>query len=253
MSKKKKNRPKTEREIFIAEQARQRKTEKAALEKRKERNSKIITFLVFIVLLLVSIAMFSLSIAEMYNYETNYEKIDGEITGYIRCHRTGKRTSISYNLEISYNVDGITYKFIDSAVYFEYVDHLIGNTTKIYVSKDNPEKAVKVTTADDLSIISAPLFAVSVVAFVFFAMLCQNLDSTFKKRFTRIWLPIFITCWIFILLCWIGLPNSNFSEIFKFIDGSVGYLVIACISVLVSIFDGFISLRHKNKTTKKWH
>lgn len=246
MSKKKKI--KTEQDIVRAEQAQKRKAEKIATQKRKDKKSKIITFLVFIICLIVAIVIAGISIGQMYDYETNYEKIDGEITGYIRNHTNNNRkTHISYNLEISYKIGGTIYTFVDSPVFFENVDHLVGKKTQIYVSKENPERAVKVTTADDLSIFSLPFFAVGIVAFVFFAMFCQNYDSTCKKRFLRIWLPIFIACVTFVLLFWIGLPNSNFGVVFKQIDGAIGYVVIACISVLVSIFDWLFSLRGKNK------
>lgn len=97
-------------------------------------------------------------------------------------------------------------------------------------------------------------FVVSVLIFVFFVLLCQNTNSTFKKRFLTIWLSIIIVCISVILMFWIGLPNRAFSEVFEYIDGSIGYAVIACLSALVSIFDGFISLKckyNKEKQLKK--
>ena len=73
--------------------------------------------------------------------------------------------------------------------------------------------------------------------------------STFKKRFLFAWGVDILLSIVFLLLFWLGLPNSGFGEVFTRIRGAVGVTVVMGLVVLVMSFDALLTgiLRSKMK------
>lgn len=51
----------------------------------------------------------------------------------------------------------------------------------------------------------------------------------------------------FLLLFWLGLPNSGFNEVFARTEGAVGVTVICGIVLCVALLDGIFTYRLRSK------
>ena len=78
-------------------------------------------------------------------------------------------------------------------------------------------------------------------------LLSLNNNSSFKKRFLFVWGMEILLIIIFLLLFWLGLPNSGFGEVFVRIDGAIGACVILGLVVAVTLFDGFLTYKLRSK------
>ncbi|MDE6302226.1 MAG: DUF3592 domain-containing protein [Clostridia bacterium] len=196
------------------------------------------------IMLVVSLGFTVWTIAQMHNFETNYLTVIGTVSDYEVQHGTltNRHGRTTYTLVISYTVDGQTYKFSDIVAYRERPTDMIGTMTEVYVNPQNPELAKKLATADDPSIASAIIFPFGAIVYALgVLLLLQEKRSTFVKRLLRIWLPIFLWCAISVLLFWIGLPNDGFGAVFSRVEGTIGYAVVAGITLLTLLIDAIIS------------
>ncbi len=180
----------------------------------------------------------------MYNYETNYATVRGTVSGYNVNHGPISSSSSrnTYNLVITYVFNDHEYKFSDSVAYHKRPTDMIGTTMKIYVNPQNPEKAKKVTTADDPSIVSAIIFPFAAIVYTLgMLLLLQEKGGSLVKRLLIIWLPIFLWCIATVLLFWIGLPNDGFNAVFSRVEGAIGYAVIGGVSLLAALIDVIVT------------
>jgi len=242
---KKKTHIQTEKERLFQEEA-ARKREERAFKKRSKRIKDAWWLIgVACIMLAVSLGFTVWTAVRMHNFETNYLTVNGTVSDYEIHHgkvATGNYSSTTYTLVISYTFNGQTYKFSDTVAYRAKPTDMIGTTTEIYVSPENPERAKKLTTADDPSIISAIIYPFGAVFYTFgILLLLQEKGNSFVKRLLRIWLPIFFGCAASVMLFWIGLPNDGFGAVFSRVEGAIGYAVVAGVALLAVLIDGIIS------------
>ncbi|MDE7108269.1 MAG: DUF3592 domain-containing protein [Clostridiales bacterium] len=241
---KKKKHIKTEKETLLHEEA-VRKKQELAEAKRFKRIKEAWWFIgVACIMFAVTLGLTVWTVARMYNYETNYVTVNGTVSSYNVNHGSTSSNSSrnTYNLVITYVFNDHEYKLSDSVAYHKRPTDMIGTTTEIYVDPQNPEKAKKVTTADDPSIVSAIIFPFTAIIFTLgMLLLLQEKGGSLIKRILLIWLPVFSLCVASVLLFWIGLPNDGFSAVFARVEGAIGYTVVGGVALLAALIDMIIS------------
>lgn len=245
MGKKKKHIP-TEKETMLHEEAVRKKQELAEAKRLKRIKAAWWFIGVACILLAVTLGFTIWTVARMRNFETNYVTLDGTVSDYNVNHGSIGSTSSrnTYNLIITYVFNDREYKFSDTTSYHKRPTDMIGTTTKIYVDPKNPEKAKKVTTADDPSIVSAIIFPFAAIVFTLgMLLLLQEKGGSLIKRLLLIWLPVFLLCVTNVLLFWIGLPHDGFSAVFARVEGAIGYAVVGGVAVLATLIDVIVSSR----------
>lgn len=217
----------------------------------EERKSAIVFLSIALALFLAFIGFFVWHTVNMRNYELNYVRTEGFIVDVeMRHSRTGgKHTSTtSYYYVISYTFEGKEYKFTDRMGHKYIEQGAIGSSTEIYVDPKDPARAEKVTSSDFVSIICACFFAFFCVTYaVGMNILLSIKGSAFKKRLAFTWGTEILIGIAFLLLFWLGLPNSNFGEVFVRIKGAIGVTVVSGLVLFAALIDGIIT--HFFKTT----
>lgn len=248
MGKKKKKRIQTEKERLFQEEAARKRVEKAEAARKNRRRNAVFFLAAALLFFCVASALFGIHVARMRNYELNYVQTVGIITDYEVHHNASSRNKNNYTLVISYTFKGKDYSFNDTAAYSAPPDDLIGKNTAIYVNPNNPERAKKATTADDMCVPAVFVFAFSLPTFVIgMGLVSEEKKFDFFKRVLCMWLPVFATCVLHILLCWVGFPNSSFGTAYLRTDGAIGYTVLAGLAFVCAAIDGAITKRFKPK------
>lgn len=245
MGKRKKKHVQTEKERLFQEEAAQKRAEKAEAERKRRRKELFVLPIIAAVMLALSAIFFGIHLARMRNFELNYTKAYGTVTGFERHHDSGSRgSSYRYTLVISYTCEGRTYTLHDSASYPVRPDDMEGEKVEIYVDPVNPAKAKKASTADDFSVVSVFIFGFSIPFTVFgAALVVQERGGGFFMRLAVIWLPVVAACLAAMLLCWVGFPGSSFGTAFVRTDGALGYAILSGLSLLAMLTDAIITKR----------
>ncbi|MDE6585652.1 MAG: DUF3592 domain-containing protein [Clostridia bacterium] len=197
-------------------------------------------------LFIAFIGFFSWHTSTMRKYELSYVRWEGTIVGVETRHSSNSNHAprTYYYLVISYTFDGQEYKFTDRTGHNYIKQGTIGSSTEIYVNPKNPIQAEKVTSSDFISIICACFFAFFCVTYsAGMNILLSIKGSNFKKRFSFVWGTQILLGIVFLLLFWLGLPNSNFGEVFARIEGAVGVTVVSGLVLLVTLLDGIITYK----------
>lgn len=71
--------------------------------------------------------------------------------------------------------------------------------------------------------------------------------SNLKKRLLFVWGVELLLGIAFLLLFWLGLPNSGFCEVFVRIEGAVGVTVVSGLVLLAALLDGVITQKLRAK------
>jgi len=222
------------------------------MSETKEQKQPIIVFLsIALVLFLGFIGFFAWHTARMRDYELNYIQINGTVVD-IEARSTmsagNHRPRSAYYLVIAYEFDGNKFEFTDREGYEYRHDEWIGESTKVYVNPQNPIQAERVRSAGFVSIICACFFAFFCVTYAAgMNILLSIKGSSFKKRFLFIWGTEILIGIAFLLLFWLGLPNSGFGQVFTRIKGAIGITVVCGLVLLVTLIDGIISWRLHSK------
>ncbi|MDE6075444.1 MAG: DUF3592 domain-containing protein [Clostridia bacterium] len=252
MGKKKKKRIQTEKERLFQEEAARKRAERAEAARKNRRRNAVFFLAAALLFFCVSAALFGVHVARMRNYELNYVQMLGTITDYEVHHNAGSNNTNRYTLVISYTFKGEDYSFNDTAAYDARPDEMIGKNTTIYVNPNNPERAKKATTADDICIPAVFVFAFSLPTYIIgMGLVSEEKKFGFLKRILCMWLPVFATCVLHILLCWVGFPNSSFWTAYLRTDGAIGYTVLAGLALVGAAIDGAITKRFKPKLIPK--
>ncbi|MDE7372944.1 MAG: DUF3592 domain-containing protein [Clostridia bacterium] len=217
----------------------------------EQRRPAIVFLSIAFALFLAFIGFFAWNTVSMRNYELNNVKIMGKVVDVETHHSTagtnhGSRTY--YYLVITYEYGGQEYTFTDR-VGHQYIERgTVGSSTQIYVNPQNPAQAEKVTSSGFVSIICACFFAFFFVTYsVGMNILLSIGRNTFKKRLFFVWGVVILLGILFLLLFWLGLPNSGFGEVFARIEGAIGLTVISALALLVVFLDGIITLKLNSK------
>lgn len=228
-----------------------------------EKGRPAIVFLcISLALLLAIIGFFSWHTAIMRDYELNYVKIKGTVVDVEERHSSGSHAThtpsrtLNY-LVISYTYNGIENTFTDRVGYNNDLSDQIGTATSIYVNPQNPMQAEKVTSAGIVSIICACFFAFFCVTYAAGTNLLLSINgNTYIKRLLFVWGAEILLGIAFLLLCWLGLPHSDFREIFVRIEGAVGVCVICQAVLIIALLDVLFSnilrikIKKSNNNTK---
>ncbi|MDE7167863.1 MAG: DUF3592 domain-containing protein [Clostridia bacterium] len=200
-----------------------------------------------LVLLILTFVFTGLQIDVKRKYELECERVTATITGVNTEHVQGHKR---YYFCYSFEVDGNTYKVQDgSGISFWQVNNYksyLGKQVEIYYNLNNPNEVVSVDSSDTFSLISVTFFSFAVILYTVGVMLLlHKSNNAWLKRLLVIWLPILLISVASALLFSLALPVGGFSEVFKEISGSIGYTVIAGISVLAWISDSLINIKAK--------
>lgn len=217
----------------------------------KERKKSSIVFLsITLALLAACIGFFIWHTVILRNYELNYIKTEGTVIDVERkTSHSFKHNKSHYYLVVSYTLNGQEYTFTDRTGYNAVYESMVKNPVQIYVNKENPAQAEVVNSSVFASIISVCFLAFSCVTYAvgMNMLLSLNNNSSFKKRFLFVWGMEILLVIIFLLLFWLGLPNSGFGEVFVRIDGAIGACVILGLVVAVTLLDGFLTYKLRSK------
>lgn len=215
-----------------------------------DKKSAIVFLSISLALFLAFIGFFAWHTARMRDYELKYVRMQGTITGVEAHHSTSSdhHSGTYYYFVISYTYDGQEYSFTDRTEY-KYSDYyLMGTSTEIYVNPEHPDRAERVTSSDFVSIICACFFAFFCVTYAAGMNILLSLKgSTFGKRLLFVWGAEILLGITFILLFWLGLPHSGFSEVFARIKGATGLAVISQLVMFVALLDGLITCKLRKK------
>ncbi|MDE7163623.1 MAG: DUF3592 domain-containing protein [Clostridia bacterium] len=248
MSKKKKKRVQTEKERLFQEEAARKRAERAEAARKNRRRNAVFFLVAALLFFCVAAVLFGVHVERMSNYELNYVQTVGTITDYKVHHNAGSNNKNRYTLVISYTFKGKDYYFNDTAAYSARPNDLIGKNTAIYVNPNNPERAKKATTADDLSVAAVFVFAFSLPTYVIgMGLVSEEKGFGYFRRILCMWLPVFAVCVLHVLLCWAGFPNSSFGTAYLRTDGAIGYTVLAGLALVGAAIDGAITKRFKPK------
>lgn len=214
----------------------------------KEHGEPSIVFLsISLALFLVFIGFFAWRTAIMRNYEINYVKINGTIVDIESRHSSGSLSTHTpsrtvYHFVISYTYEETENTFTDRVGHNYAETGKIGTSVKIYVNPQNPKQAEMVMSAGFVSIMCACFFAFFCVTYSAGMNIFLSIKgSTYKKRLLFVWGILIVLGVAFLLLFWLGLPYSEFSEVFARIEGAVGVTVICGIVLLVALLDVILS------------
>ena len=224
-------------------------TDNEQKERVFDRHPGIIFLSISVAFFLACIGFFVWHTVRLRNYEMQHVKIYGTIVDVVEEHSVSSQTGIvdSYYYVVAYTYEGKEYKFADgdghkySSVYGD-----IGKSIEIYVNTKNPSKAETIAASDNISIICACFFAFFCVTYavgMFIESENKRFKLTFTKRFLRVWGVEVALCVVFLLLFWIGLPNSGFGAVFTRVDGAVGITVICGLILLCTTIDGIVTYK----------
>lgn len=218
-----------------------------------ERQSAIVFLSIACALFLAFIGFFAWHTARMRSYELAHVRMLGTVVDVERRHHTASSnyhgaSGTYYYLVISYKFDGRYYEFTDRTGQRTEMREYIGKNVEIYVDPKNPESAETISSSGFVSIICACFFAFFCVTYAAgMNLLLSVKGSSFKKRLLCAWGVEVLLAVAFILLFWLGLPNSGFVEVFKRINGAVGLAVICQLVLIATLLDGVISFKVKPK------
>ncbi len=216
-----------------------------------EKKPAIVFLCIALAMLLAFIGFFSWHTARMRNYELNYERGQGTIIAVeVRHSSTGSHrgSRTYYYFVVSYEYGGQEYTFVDRTGHNYVADGIIGSSVEIFVNPQSPEKAEVVTSADFVSIICACFFAFFCVTYAAgMNILLSTKRNTFKKRIAFVWGAEILLGIAFLLLFWLGLPNSGFGEVFVRIKGAIGVAVVSQIVALIAFIDAIITFKINSK------
>ena len=247
MSKKKKH-IQTEKERLYQKKAARAREEAKYRARCEERRSATVIFCITLALFLAFVGFFSWHTVRMRDYESNFVRVTGTITGYTAHHSSGR--GMYYYLKISYSCEGKSYEFSDREGYRYVPSGTIGKNTEIYVNPQAPERAEKVSSADFVSIICACFYAFFAVTYAVGANLFLSAKgSTFSKRFFIVWGAEILLGLAVLLLFWTGLPHSGFGAVFTRIRGAACVLAVTGVASVACLLDGVVTgvLRSKQK------
>ncbi|MDE7163343.1 MAG: DUF3592 domain-containing protein [Clostridia bacterium] len=218
----------------------------------EEKGKPAIIFLsISLALFLVFIGFFAWHTARMRDFELNYVRTTGTVIGVDTHHSSNGVHSASrtdYYLIISYTFEGQEHTLTDRVGHRSIKRGTIGSSTEIYVNPKNPNQAEKVSSSGFVSIICACFFAFFCVTYAAGMNLLVSIKrSTFKKRFIFVWGMEILLGIVFLLLFWLGLPNSGFGEVFVRINGAIGVTVVSCLVLCVTLLDGIITYKLNSK------
>ncbi len=194
------------------------------------------------------IGFFSWHTVRMRNFEMNYVRTEGVVTGIGQIKHSGTH----YYRKISYDFDGKTYTFMDRKELrgFSY-EKVMGSSHEIYVDPQNPERAETIKSSGFVSTICAFFFAFFCITYAAAVnILLGTKRSSFKKRLLFSWGVDILLGVVFMLLFWLGLPQSGFGEVFTRFGGAVGVTVVTGMMALAALLDGILTYvlhRKKNK------
>lgn len=215
-----------------------------------EKKPAIIFLAIAAALFIAFIGFFAWHTSTMRKYELSYVRWEGTVVDVEARHSTNSDHAphTYYYLVISYTYDGQEYTFTDRTGHKYIEQGTIGSTTEIYVNPKNPHQAEKVSSSDFISIICACFFAFFCVTYTAgINILLSVKGSNFKKRLLFAWGTEILLGIAFLLLFWLGLPNSSFGEVFARIEGAVGVTVITSAVSLIALLDGIISCKRHFK------
>lgn len=225
-------------------------TDNEQKERIIDRHPGIIFLCISAVFFLAVIGFFVWHTVRMLNFERNYEIVQGTIVDIVEETSVSSDGIVdSYYYVIAYTYDGKDYKFTDTDGHKSYSVHgKIGKPIEIFVDPNNPSHTESVAASDNISIISACFFAFFCVTyaagmFIECADRPRRVRLTFKQRVLRVWGTEVLLCVVFLLLFWIGLPNSGFGTVFTRIDGAVGVTVICGLILLATSIDGIVTYK----------
>lgn len=247
---KKKKRVRNEKQLAFQEEAALKREQKKAEKAKNERKTAIVLLLVGCGFFAVFLVFFGLNVAKMRNYETNYIRTYGVVTGFQRHHNADPREFDHYTPIFSYIYEGKEYTATDWAAYPAREEKMIGKSIEIYVDPLNPERAARTETADGFSVMAAVPFACSLIAFsVGGVCLVGVKGGGFRERFVFVWLSEILLCGAFILLFALGLPNDGIAAVYSRVEGAIWLSVFAGIIFAVAVIDGLIVLKFKPPDT----
>ena len=210
----------------------------------KEKGEPAIVFLsIALALFLAFVVFFAWHTAAMRNYEINYVKINGTIVDIESRHSSGSLSTHTpsrtvYHYVISYSYEGTENTFTDRTGNNYAETSKIGSRVKVYVNPQNPKQAEMVTSAGFVSVICACFFAFFCVTYsVGMNFVLSIKGSSIFKRLLFVWGILILLGIAFLLLFWLGLPNSGFGEIFARIEGAVGVTVVSGLVLLAFLTD----------------
>ncbi len=243
---KKKKRKQSECERAFQEDAAQAREQKRLARIKNERKTALAMLLLACAFFAVFLVFFCLNTAKMRNYELNYIRTYGVVTGFKRYDSSGAKNSDHYAPVFSYTYDGKQYSATDWEAYPAPEEDLIGKNIEIYVDLSNPEKAARTVTADGFSVMAAVPFAIALIPLLIGGALLVSLkEGGYKMRILCVWLPAAILCMAFVLLFALGLPNEGIAGVYSRIAGATWLTVFAGIVIAIGIIDGLIVLKYR--------
>lgn len=243
---KKKKRKQSECERVFQEDAAQAREQKRLERIKNERKTALAMLLLACAFFAVFLVFFCLNTAKMRNYELNYIRTYGVVTGFKRYDSSGAKNSDHYAPVFSYTYDGKQYSATDWEAYPAPEEDLIGKNIEIYVDPSNPEKAARTTTADGFSVMAAVPFAIALIPLLIGGVSLVSLKGGgYKMRILCVWLPAAILCMAFVLLFALGLPNEGIAGVYSRIAGATWLTVFAGIVIAVGMIDGLIVLKYR--------
>lgn len=221
------------------------------IEDTEQGQSAIVFLSISLALLIAFISFFAWHTTRMRSYELDYVKTAGTIVDMEVHHSSGgahRGSRTYYYFVISYTYEGQDYTFTDRTGHNYYVGNAIGTSTQIYVNPQRPSDAEKVTSSGFISIICACFFAFFCVTYsAGMNLLLSIKGNSFKKRLLFVWGMEILLGVVFMLLFWLGLPNSEFYEVFARIEGAVGVAVVSQLVLCVTLLDGLIACKRRLK------
>lgn len=206
-----------------------------------DRFSAIVFLSIAVALLLVSIGFYIWNTVRMRSFALQYIQIQGTAVDIV-SHHGGD--NITYFCIYAYAYEGTEYTVLDrdGYKYYDEAKAQIGTARAIYVDPAHPDRAEVVTASSFASVICAVFFAFFCALYAVGMNLALCVKGTsFLKRLLFVWGVEVLFCVAFLLLFWLGLPNSGFGEVFVRVKGAVGMIVIGGLVLLATLIDGVIA------------
>ena len=198
---------------------------------------------------IVAAIFIGINISKVRKYESDYVRVTATITGLRTEHIStdGSRRHVMY---YTYYLNGNSYEAREN--YYKLIDPYkiyVGTQVEIYVDPNSPNEATRLDSADLFSLVSiVPFFLGLVLYSIGAGLIISKSNKPFLKRQLFIWLPLTILCIAIMLICWLGLPNDGFGEVFSHMRGAIGYAVFAGATVAAAAIDFYIHLKRKNNS-----
>ena len=254
MAKKKKH-VQNEKEQAFQKAAAEKRIQREEEKRREKVKTAFWTLIPLILFFLGFVVCFSISVSRMRNFELNYDKVPAVVVGYETEHIRGTHhhgSSYEYFCIYQYEYGGEVYKVRDMEAFGGTGKPVNGTEGEVYVNPDNPSDASVVGSSDWVSIIGVGLLGGSLLPlFAEAVILCELRQMRFGKQLLIFYLPAVLSMCAFLLLSWLALPRSPFSEVFIRIRSSWGFVVLAALIILVAILEGIIITRKGYKKMRR--